>query len=162
MTINQTLSHAAAPARQQYLSFLGASELCALPIDRVEEIIDPLTVAPVPQTPVFVKGVANLRGDVLPIVDFAALLHTAGTPEVGRQCVIVVSVQHADHTQRIGLLVDQVEAVFDLNEDQLGDAPPFGCAIDTDCIRGITKNNTRFVALLELDRLLQLEKLQPT
>ena len=132
----------------KYLTFGLAGEEYGLEILRVREIMGVMDITAVPRTPDFVKGVINLRGKVIPVVDlrlkfgFEAIEHTEET------CIIVVDVGSIE----MGIVVDRVSEVLDIAEENIDDAPSFGNSVNTDFILGMGKADGRVTILLDISR----------
>lgn len=147
---------AAAPAHRvdaragKYLTFFLGDEEYGLEILKVQEIIGMLPVTRVPRTAPYVRGVINLRGRVIPIVDLRVKF---GMPEWAGDdttCMIVVQVQGV----QLGVVVDRVSEVLAILEDEIDDAPSFGAAVTTEFLLGIAKSAGRIKLLLDIDRVL--------
>jgi len=138
----------------KYLSFALANEDYGLQILKVREIIGYIDVTAVPQTPHFVKGVINLRGQVIPIVDLRAKFGMPTTDVTEQTCIIVVEITHADRKSNTGIIVDHVQEVLDITEDQIEEAPQFGDSIDTDFILGMARIDDGVKILLDIDTVL--------
>ena len=134
----------------KYLTFVLGAEQYGVEIIKVREILGVLPITPMPQTPHYVKGVINLRGKVIPVVDTRTKF---GMPEKGttsETCIIVVDVDG----KSIGLLVDTVKEVLNIAEEQIEDPPSFGTGADTDFVRGLGKIGDQVIILLGIDRVL--------
>lgn len=147
----------------QYLTFGLDGATLALPILRVSEIIEMPAVTPVPLTPDFVRGVLNLRGAVVPVVDLKARFGR-GPATVGRKtCVVIVELRPpgdaAGEPQAIGVMVDQVNEVIELPAAEIEPPPAFGAGVRSDFIQGMGRRGGRFVLLLAIDNLLCIEEL---
>lgn len=143
----------------QYLSFSLGSELFAIDIRTVREIIQYGPVTTIPLMPGFVRGVINLRGAVVPVIDLHARF---GRPpaQIGRlSCIIIFDAQREGGRVELGLLVDAVSEVIEIPEDQIEPPPDFGSSLRRDFIRGMGKRGERFVILLEPDRALDLHEM---
>ncbi len=145
---------------------VGADTL-AVPISEVREILQVARLTPLPRTPAFVRGVMNLRGSVVPVIDLAARLQRGGT-EVGRRsCIVVVeSSLHAENddaalpeTLVVGLLVDAVFEVFDRAAHEIEAAPPLGTRIPVDCLLGMTRAGGDLIGVLDLHHILDTRSL---
>ncbi|WP_343731997.1 chemotaxis protein CheW [Duganella sp.] len=149
----------AAPGGQQYLTFMLGSEVYAIGILGIKEIIEYGELTTVPCLPAFIRGVINLRGAVVPVVDLAARFgRQAGAP-TRRTCVVIVEARADDATHDIGIMVDAVNAVLDIPPAQIAPPPAFGAAIRADFIAGMGKVRDRFVILLDSDRVLAVDEL---
>ena len=127
-----------------------AEEEYGLEILRVREIIKMMEITSVPRTPEFVKGVINLRGKVIPVMDLRLKFDMPAVETTDETCVIVVNLGQVD----MGIIVDQVQEVLDVSENEIEDAPSFGVDVDTDFILGMGKSNERVTILLEIGKVL--------
>ncbi len=144
----------AAVREGQYLTFVLAEEVYGLEILKVREIIGFMEITTVPRTPEFIKGVINLRGKVIPVIDLRLKF---GMPEVeatDQTCIIVVDVDGVE----IGIVVDEVDEVLQVMEADIEDAPAFGASVDTDFILGMGKTNGKVTILLDIGRVLSPEE----
>jgi purine-binding chemotaxis protein CheW len=138
----------------KYLTFNLAHEDYGIALLQVKEIIGMLPVTAVPQTPAHVKGVINLRGQVIPVTDLRLKF---GMPEMAytdRTCIIVVEVQGEAATVQMGLVVDAVCEVLQVREQEIEDAPSFGAKVDTDFILGMANMDGGVKILLDIDRVM--------
>lgn len=134
----------------KYLTFVLAGEEYGLEILRVREIIGMMDITAVPRTPSFVKGVINLRGKVIPIVDLRAKFEMASTEQTEETCIIVVDIGQVE----MGVIVDKVSEVQDIAGGDIDDAPSFGVSVNTDFILGIGKSASRVTILLDIGKVL--------
>jgi len=138
----------------QYLTFELAGESYGIEIPRVEGIQGWDRVTPIPNTPDYVLGVINLRGEIVPIVDLRRRFHL-GEAEFGRTTVvIIVRVRGSERDRTVGLVVDAVCDVSDLGEGEIKPPPEIGSGIDTEFVRGLASIDERMVILLDVDRLI--------
>lgn len=140
--------------KRQFLTFLLGEEVFAMGILAIKEIIEFGNVTAVPMMPGFVRGVINLRGSVVPVVDLAARFGRPPVQRTRRTCVIIVEVHDEGEQQDIGLVVDAVNAVVEIADDQIEPPPAFGARIRSDFIEGMGKVNDRFVIILNPDKVL--------
>lgn len=138
----------------QCLSFLFHDEAYALPLLRVREIVRFSACTRVPRVRPHVRGVVNLRGTVVPVVDLAVWLGQSETVVTSRTCLLVVEATGEAETAALGLVIDGVDQVLDLRSDALEPPPSFGTLMPPEFIAGMTKSRDRFVYLLDMDRLL--------
>jgi len=143
------------PAVQQqkagkYLTFVLAGEEYGLEILKVREIIGMMDITAVPRTPQFVKGVINLRGKVIPVVDLRLKMGMAEAERTDQTCIIVVDIGEVE----MGIIVDQVSEVLDIAGDDIEDAPSFGAQVETDFIIGMGKADEKVTILLDISKLL--------
>lgn len=134
----------------KYLTFVLAEESYGLEILKVREIIDLMGITAVPRTPGFVKGVINLRGKVIPVVDLRLKFGLAEAQHTPETCIIVVNVGNVE----VGILVDKVSEVLDIPAEDIEDSPSFGNEIDTDFILGMGKANGRVTILLDITKVM--------
>ena len=134
----------------KYLTFFLAREEYGLEILKVHEIMGVMPITRVPRTPSFVRGVINLRGKVIPIVDLRAKFGMEEAVASAENCIIVVQV----HGAQTGVIVDRVSEVSDIAETQVEDAPSFGSDVQTDYLLGIAKSTDRVRLLLDIERVL--------
>jgi purine-binding chemotaxis protein CheW len=154
---DDNLSDTAPPGSTQYLTFLLGAEAFALDIRGVREIIQPVALTPVPLMPAFVRGVINLRGAVVPVIDLQARF---GRPPatVGKKTCIVIFDAHRDGEHvALGLMVDAVSEVIDIDGALLEPPPEFGCSVRRDFVRAMGRHQGRFVAVLESDTAFDVE-----
>ena len=138
----------------KYLTFALANEEYGLEILKVREIIGYIDVTAVPQTPHHVKGVINLRGQVIPVVDLRAKFGMATTEVTDETCIIVVEIAQAGRKFNTGIIVDRVQEVLDIAGKDIEEAPQFGASVDTNFILGMGKIGGKVKILLDIDRVL--------
>ena len=146
--------------QSQYLTFYLAGEEYAIGILRVKEILEYDTVTPVPQTPPAIRGVINLRGSVVPVVDLAAKFGLPPSPLTKRTCFVIVEVTLAGSRTVLGVLADAVSQVMDFAPGDIEAPPAFGTAVRVDYLQGMGKVGKKFVLLLDVDRILATPELQ--
>lgn len=134
----------------KYLSFFLDREEYGIEILRVREIIGLMPITSVPRTPEYLRGVINLRGKVIPIIDLRLKFDMPGVEHTEETCIIVV--QSGDDS--VGAVVDKVSEVLDIPDDDIVDAPNLGADVDTDYILGIGKSESGVKLLLDIDRVL--------
>jgi len=143
----------------KYLTFLLGSEIYGIDIMKVQEIIGIMAITRVPRTPSFIRGVINLRGKVIPVVDVRLKFGMDALESTGRSCVIVVRIYRNNSPVTTGLIVDSVSEVLDIRPDQIEDSPSFGENVNTDYILGMGKCGDKVVMLLDIDRVLSREEI---
>jgi purine-binding chemotaxis protein CheW len=136
----------------QYLTFTLADEVFAVDVARVREILEITNITKVPQTPDFMRGVINLRGSVVPVIDMRLKFGMAETERTVNTCIIVVEVEMEGETIVLGSLADSVQEVIEMDPDQIEAAPHIGTHLNTDFIRGMGKHDNRFVMILDIDK----------
>jgi len=154
-TLNPEISSAKATARGgKYLTFALGKEEYGLEILKVREIIGWLDITALPRTPAYVKGVVNLRGQVIVVVDLRAKFAMEPTPKTEQTCIIVVEIAHAGRKLSTGIIVDHVSEVLEIPGESIEDPPTFGVAVATDFILGMGKVGEAVKILLDIDMVL--------
>ena len=143
----------------KYLTFQLSEEGYGIGILKVREIIGLLPVTPVPQTPGFLKGVINLRGQVIPVVDLRLKFGLMEEEHTERTSIIVVEVKGLTGNIPIGIVVDQVSEVINIQAREIEPAPSFGVSINTGFILGMAKTESGVKILLNIDQILSAEEL---
>ncbi|MDD5113942.1 MAG: chemotaxis protein CheW [Methylobacter sp.] len=145
----------------QYLTFVLAGEIYALGILNIKEIIDYGNVTEVPMMPTFVRGVINLRGSVVPVIDLAARFGKDSTQVAKRTGIVIVETNDDENNslQYIGIIVDAVNEVVDISQQDIEPPPSFGTGIRPDFINGMAKRNDRFIILLNVNRVLSVNEM---
>lgn len=138
----------------KYLTFRMATEEYGLEILKVREIIGLTDITAVPRTPHYVRGVINLRGKVIPVIDLRAKFCMDSAEQTEETCIIVVEISGQKKDALMGLLVDAVSEVLDIQEDQIEDTPDLGSGINTRFILGIGKVKSEIKILLDIDSVL--------
>ena len=149
---------AAEVAASQYLTFMLDRELFAIDIQRIREVLAFTSVTKVPRTPDFMRGVINLRGHVVPVVDLRVKLGLSPIEKTIDTCVIIIEVEIDGERTVLGALADSVQEVIDLAPAQIAPPPRMGTRIDTDCISGIGRRDEQFIVILDIDRVLSDDK----
>jgi len=138
----------------KYLTFALANEEYGLEILKVREIFGYMDITAVPQTPAYVKGVINLRGQVIPVVDLRAKFGMETTEVTEETCIIVVEITQGDRNCSTGIVVDHVQEVLDIAGENIEESPQFGASVNTDFILGMGKIGESVKILLDIDRVL--------
>lgn len=144
---------------KQYLTFRIGNEHYGLELSQTREIIEYSGITEVPLMPNFLRGVINLRGEVVPVIDLAVRLGRKPIEVQKRTCIIVVELQNEGQDHVLGLLADAVSEVIDINEKNIEDAPSFGANIRAEFIQGIAKRDEEFVVLLDANNALSIREL---
>lgn len=144
----------------KYLTFFLEDEEYGIGILKVKEIIGMMSITSVPRTPEFVKGVINLRGKVIPVMDLRLKFSMKAIPYSDRTCIIVVEIESQDSTVLIGIIVDAVSEVLNVREDEIEETPTFGTKLDTDYILGMAKMEGGVKILLDIDKVLNTEEIK--
>jgi purine-binding chemotaxis protein CheW len=143
----------------QYLTFQLAGEPYAIGILAIKEIIEYHSLTEVPMMPAFVRGVINLRGAVVPVMDLQARFGRKPSEVTKRTCIVIVEMAHEGERQVIGVVVDAVNEVLEIAPADIEPAPAFGARIRTDFIQGMGKVRGKFVILLDVNQVLSLHDL---
>ena len=146
---------ASAPAgTEQFLAFRCMGMSLALPISRIREIIELAQMTTVPNMPAYVRGVINLRGNVVSVVDLAARLSGTVGERGRRSCIVIVELDVFGEMQRVGLLVDAVDAVLDIDLSSIEPPPRFGAGLRSDGIAGMARREEGFTVILKPDQII--------
>ncbi len=159
MNAQATIDRAASAGTTQYLTFMLGEEVYALDISKVREVLDYTSATRVPRMPAFMRGVINLRGAVVPVVDLRLKFGMTKTERKVNTCVIIVEATVDNETTLLGALADSVEEVIDLDAEQIEPAPRIGASLRTEYITGMGKQNDRFVIIIDVDRVFSAEEL---
>ncbi len=145
---------------RQYLTFQLADETFAVNVAKVREILDLISITKVPRTPDFMRGVINLRGSVVPVVDLKLKFRMEETEKTVDTCIIVLEVIIDGETTIVGALADSVEEVVELEPGQIEPPPRIGMKLDIDFISGMGKLGEDFVIILDTDRIFTFEEVE--
>ena len=156
--LQESLS-AVADRQGKYLTFTLAGEEYGIGILKIKEIIGMMSITSVPQTPEFVKGVINLRGKVIPVVDLRLRFAMDAIDYNDRTCIIVVEIGGRGTGVVIGIVVDSVSEVLNIKNEEIEDTPTFGTALNTDYILGMAKMEGKVKILLDIDTVLSQEEI---
>jgi purine-binding chemotaxis protein CheW len=143
----------------QYLTFRLDSETFAIDISEVREVLDFTTVTKVPQTPDFMLGVINLRGNVVPVVDMRLKFGMTQTESTVNTCTIIVEIEHDGETTVLGALADSVQEVLELDPGQIEPPPKIGTRFKTQFIKGMGHQGAEFIIILDIDKVFSAEEL---
>ena len=157
-TIDQAVK-AMADREGKYLTFALADEEYGIGILKIREIIGIMPITSVPRTPEFVKGVINLRGKVIPIIDLRLRFGMEPMEYTDRTCIIVVEINAQDITIQIGAIVDTVSEVLNIKAEDIEDTPAFGTSLDIEYILGMAKVSGGVKILLDIDMVLNSEEI---
>jgi purine-binding chemotaxis protein CheW len=152
-TMNQAIT-AMSDREGKYLTFTMDEEEYGIGILKIKEIIGMMPITPVPQTPEHVKGVINLRGRVIPVVDLRLRFGMDSIDYNERTCIIVVEIDGRAGTVMIGIVVDSVSEVLNIKAEEIEDTPTFGTKLNTDYILGMAKMEGGVKILLDIDKVL--------
>jgi purine-binding chemotaxis protein CheW len=148
-----------AAEQQQYLTFTLGEEMFAIGILAIREIIEYGHLTEVPMTPPFIRGVINLRGAVVPVVDLAVRFGRPAGEVTKRTCIVIIEINaDAGHAGQMGIVVDAVSEVLEIPPSEIEPPPTFGARIRTDFISGMGKVGGKFVVMLEVNKVLSIEE----
>lgn len=143
----------------QYLTFRLAEEIYAMEITRVREVLDYTRITKVPKVPEFMRGIINLRGGVVPVVDLKRKFAMGETKRSVDTCIIIVEVDVENESTLIGTLADSVREVIELNASQIEPPPKIGSHIRTEFIKGMGKQDETFIIILDINSIFTLDEL---
>jgi purine-binding chemotaxis protein CheW len=144
---------------QQYLTFMIGGVEYAISLLKVKEIIEYDTVTRVPKTPEWIRGVINLRGSVLPVIDLAAKFRQAPGVPGKLTCIVITEVQSGDEAAVMGIMADSVRQVIDLNPQDIEEPPSFGTRVNVDYLLGMARSGKQFCLLLDTEKVLSTDEL---
>ncbi|WP_306547945.1 chemotaxis protein CheW [Desulfobulbus sp.] len=143
----------------QYLTFKLAEEIFAFDVAKVREILELTSITKVPQTPEFMRGVINLRGSVVPVIDLRLNFGMQCTEQTVNTCIIVVEVNLTGEILVLGVLADSVQEVVEMEPDHIEPPPQLGTKLNTEFIKGMGKVENDFVMILDIDKVFSSEEL---
>ncbi|MGN7613097.1 chemotaxis protein CheW [Magnetococcales bacterium HHB-1] len=143
----------------QYLTFKLGSEVFAVDISKVREVLEYTSVTFVPRTVEFMCGVINLRGSVVPVVDMRLKFGMEKTEKTVNTCIIIVEIVQDDEVTVMGALADSVQEVMELNPNHIEPPPKLGTRLRSDFLKGMGKSDGRFIMILDIDRVFSSEEL---
>lgn len=147
------------PVVQQFLTFDLQGEMFGINILPIKEIIEYGKITAVPMVPAYVRGVINLRGNVVPVIDLPVRFGWQSSEVNKRTCIVIVEVEHGDEAMDIGVVIDSVSEVLDIEEKDIGASPSFGAKIRTDFIAGMGRVHDDFIVLLNPAKVLSVDEL---
>ena len=144
---------------QQFLTFSLQQEMFGLSISPIKEIIEYDKVTTVPMVPTYVRGVINLRGNVVPVIDLPVRFGWTSSPISKRSCIVIVEVENNEERFDIGVVIDSVSEVLEIADENIGAAPSFGARVRTDFIAGMGRVDEDFIVLLNANKVLAIDEL---
>ncbi|MGA2192110.1 MAG: chemotaxis protein CheW [Nitrospirota bacterium] len=153
----KTMAETVTTDATQYLTFTLGDEEFALDIAKVREVLDYTVITKVPRMPDYMRGVINLRGNVVPVMDLRMKLGMSATEKTVNACIVIVEIKVEDEVLHMGALADSVEEVLDLDPRQVEPPPKLGTGINQDFIRGMGKRDDKFIIILDIDKVLSGE-----
>ncbi len=152
-------AHQADPSADQFLTFMLADEEYGIDILQVQEIRGWESATPIPNTPDFIKGVVNLRGSIVPVIDLRLRFNLAQVEYGPTTVVIVLKIKGEKVDRTVGIVVDAVSEVYNVSAEEMKPAPDFGGIISTDFLRGLATMDEKMVILLDINGLINSEVL---
>lgn len=144
----------------KYLTFTMGDEEYGISILKIKEIIGMMPITTVPQTPEFVKGVINLRGKVIPVIDLRLRFSMEAIPYTERTCIIVIEIEGEENTVLTGIVVDSVSEVLNIKDKEIEDTPTFGINMNTEYILGVAKMENSVKILLDINKVLNGDEIK--
>jgi purine-binding chemotaxis protein CheW len=144
---------------QQYLTFMIAGEEYAISLIKVKEIIEYDTITEVPKTPEWIRGVINLRGSVVPVIDLAVKLRQAPSIAGKLTCIVITEVECEGEATVMGIMADSVRQVIDLNPQEIEPPPTFGTRVKVDYLLGMARSGKKFCLILDTEKVLSTDEL---
>jgi len=144
----------------QYLAFKLESEIFAFDISKVREVLEFNDITKVPQTPAMMKGVINLRGSVVPVVDMRIKFGMGETEKTVNTVIIIIEIELDEESTMIGALVDSVKEVLDLDTEHIEPPPSIGTQLNTDFIKGMGKQDDEFIIILDIKKIFSASELE--
>jgi purine-binding chemotaxis protein CheW len=148
-----------AEKKNQYLTFVLGAEAFAMDIRSVKEVIQYGSLTEVPLMPEFIRGVINLRGAVVPVIDLSVRFGRAATDVSRRTCIVILEVEHEGTLVELGIIVDNVSEVLEIGDSDIEPAPAFGSALRSEFIAGVGKVGGRFVIVLDVRHVLSIDEM---
>lgn len=146
-------------AARQYLTFRVGGETFAMAIAAIKEIVQYREPTDVPLMPAFLRGVINLRGRVVPVIDLGVRFGRGSTETTGRNCIVILEAQHEGEPHDIGVMVDMVKAVLHIPQADIEPAPSFGARLRADFISGMAKLGDELAIVLDVEKVLSVDEL---
>ena len=143
----------------QFLTFTLGKEIFAVDIGTVREVLEITSVTAIPRTPDFMRGVINLRGHAVPVVDMRQKLGMSRGEETVDTCIIVVEIEFDNELTVMGALVDSVREVFEMTPDTIEPAPKMGAAINAEYIKGMGRQHDQFIIIIDINKIFSAEEL---
>ncbi len=144
---------------EQYLTFREGNELYGIGINNIKEVLNYINVRTIPLTPGYIKGILNLRGNLLPVIDLSFHFYKRSSEITKSSSIIVVEQNYDEDTMQIGLLVDAVNEVIFIPEDSIEARPDFGTKIRSDFIKGVGKLKSKYIIILNLSSFINMDEL---
>ncbi len=144
----------------KYLTFELGKDVYAIEVMRIKKIIEFGSITHIPMVPPYIRGILNLLGDVVPVIDLQICFGEKGSEQTRRTCIVIVEIKRGDKTIDMGVVVDAVNNVIELLPSDISPAPELGDNIKTNFILGVGKIKEQFILLLDMNNVLSMEQLQ--
>lgn len=144
----------------QFFTFMLSGEVFAIDISQIREVLEYTQITKVPQTPDMMKGVINLRGSVVPVIDMRLKFEMGEIEKTIETCIVIIEILLDGTTTLIGALVDSVKEVMDLDSNHIEPPPKIGTQLNTDYIRGMGKHDDQFIIILDIDKIFSASELE--
>ena len=144
----------------QFFTFILGGEVFAIDISQIREVLELTQIKKVPQTPEMMKGVINLRGSVVPVIDMRLKFDMGEIENTVDTCIIIIEIMLGEEKTMIGALVDSVKEVMDLDSDHIEPSPKIGTQLNTEFIKGMGKHDGQFVIILDIDKIFSSSELE--
>jgi len=142
-----------------YLTFTLDEELFAVEVAKVREVLDMTVITKIPKTPEYMRGVINLRGSVVPVIDLRLKFGMSKTETKVNTCIIVLEINMESETVVLGALADSVQEVFELEPEQIESAPKFGTKFKEEFLKGMGKKDEKFIMILDIDKVFSSDEI---
>lgn len=146
--------------KNSYLSFVLGDEIFAISVHKVLEVLEMQKITKIPQTPDYVKGVINFRGEILPVIDTRKKFNMPDGEDMKKNVIIVLDLQIKDKSVILGSVVDGVRDVLDIREKDIKKVPEMGSKYNSEFIMGMAKYNEGFIMILDIDKVFSAEEIQ--
>jgi purine-binding chemotaxis protein CheW len=147
-------------ANNSYLSFHLGKEVFAVSVNKVLEVLEKQSITEVPKMPEYIRGVINFRGDILPVLETRVKFNMPIRDENKKYVIIVLDLQFKDRTVALGAIADSVRDVLEIKEEDIKPVPELGSEYNTEFLKGMIKNDERFLMILDIDKVFEMEDLK--
>ncbi len=144
----------------QYMSFILGKQTFAIPILTVKEIISLMSITPIPRIPSDYRGVINLRGTIIPVVDLRIRFGMDAKPDDNDMGIIVIYLEEETRTIELGVIIDDVQEVLDIAQDDIGPVPEFGESVETEFLLGLYQKGEEVISLLDIEKALSIKEIE--
>lgn len=145
--------------KSQYFTFILKDELFCIEVSPIKEIIEYINITKVPMMQDFVKGITNVRGNIIPVIDLGKRLNLGETKIDRKTCIVIIEVRQDDYKHDMGILIDSINQVLELEDVDIEEAPNFGAKIERRFIEKMGKISNKFINILDIDTILDIKEL---